>query len=202
MKKLLAIFICVALIGLNAKSQTKKPSKQPAKTVTSKPATTTSKPVSATSATTVSNVQNKATLGATPDYKTAIGLKFLYGLSLTAKHFLKEKHALEGIFTYRGFDGLGTQFGATIVYEYHNPINGVAGLKWYVGGGGHFQYFSFDDDNVEATTQFGAVGVLGLEYKFKGIPLAISADWQPIYLLNENSSFSAENGGIGIKYTF
>lgn len=55
---------------------------------------------------------------------------------------------------------------------------------------------------TDPITIFGVAGVLGLEYKFKGIPLAISADWQPIYLLNENSGFSAENGGIGIKYTF
>lgn len=197
MKKLLIILgLCATTIGVQA--QTKKPAKAPAKTSTAKPANT--KPATSVSAN--KPVQQQASFASTSDYKTAIGVKFLYGLSVTAKHFLKEKHALEGIFTYRGFDGLGSQFGATIAYEYHQPINGVPGLKWYVGGGGHFQYFSFDDNNVDATTLFGAVGVLGLEYKFKGIPLALSADWQPVYIFNENSGFSAENGGIGIKYTF
>ena len=194
MKKLFALF-GLAILMSYAQAQT---IKTPAKTSTTK----------TTGTKTVGNVPvarptpETSRLAATGDYKTAIGVKFLYGISLTAKHFLKEQHALEGIFNYRGFDGLGSQFGATIAYEYHNPIKGVPGLKWYVGGGGHFQYFSFDDDNVEASSLFGAVGVLGLEYKIKGIPLAISADWQPVYIFNENSGFSAENGGIGIKYTF
>lgn len=198
MKKLLTV-LCLAAAMSSAQAQTKKTAKVPAKPAGTK---TTGTPAPKPADQKPAQQATKTASLATGDYKTAIGVKFLYGLSVTAKHFLQEKHALEGIFTYRGFDGLGSQFGATIAYEYHNPIKGVTGLKWYVGGGGHFQYFSFDDANVEATTLFGAVGVLGLEYKFKGIPLAISADWQPVYIFNENSGFSAENGGIGIKYTF
>jgi hypothetical protein len=188
MKKIFTIILFA--VALNVSAQTKKPA---TKTV-AKP---TVKPTPVAKASTKPTTYNTS-----ENYHTAIGIKFLYGISLTAKHFLKEKHALEGIFTYRGFNGLGTQIGVSVAYEYHLPISGVQNLKWYVGGGGHFEYFSFDDDLVDPTTTVGALGVLGLEYKFKGIPIAISADWQPVFTFNSGGGFSAENGGIGVKYTF
>ena len=193
MKKILTIILCAVAINMSAQTR-KTPAKKPAtKTVTKSPL----KPAPVTKPSTKASSYSTA-----ENYNTAIGIKFLYGISLTAKHFLKEKHALEGIFTYRGFNGLGTQIGLSVAYEYHLPINGVQNLKWYVGGGGHFEYFSFDNDLVDPTTTIGALGVLGLEYKFKGLPIAISADWQPVFTFNSGGGFSAENGGIGVKYTF
>ncbi|TCD28573.1 hypothetical protein EZ456_04065 [Pedobacter psychrodurus] len=193
MKTIFTIILCALAINISA--QTKKtPVKKPAaKTVTKPAAKTTAVAKASTKPISYSTSNN---------YKTAVGVKFLYGISLTAKHFLKEKHALEGIFTYRGFNGLGTQIGVSVAYEYHQPINGAPNLKWYVGGGGHFEYFSFDDDLVDPATTIGALGVLGLEYKLKSIPIAISADWQPVFTFNSGGGFSAENGGIGVKYTF
>lgn len=193
MKTLITIILCAVTINISA--QTKKvPAKKPA-------AKTVAKPI--VKSVPIAKDNSKPTsYSASENYSTAIGVKFLYGISLTAKHFLKEKHALEGIFTYRGFNGLGTQIGISVAYEYHLPIKGVPNLKWYVGGGGHFEYFSFDDELVDPTTVFGALGVLGLEYKFKGIPIAVSADWQPVFTFTSGGGFSAENGGIGVKYTF
>ncbi len=193
MKTILMILLCAVAINISA--QTKKtPTKKPLTKTAAKPNVKLAPEVKAsTKADGYSTSKN---------YNTAIGVKFLYGISLTAKHFLKEKHALEGIFTYRGFNGLGTQIGISAAYEYHLPVNGVQNLKWYVGGGGHFEYFSFDDNLVDPTTTVGALGVLGLEYKFKGLPIAISTDWQPVFTFNSGGGFSAENGGIGVKYTF
>lgn len=146
-------------------------------------------------------------------YKTALGLKFLWGIALTGKHFFKEKHAVEAIFKYRGYTGVGADIGLGVLYEYHNDIKGVEGLKWYGGGGVYAGTFSFKDEISDYMDQygegsnfyFGLAGVLGLEYKIGSLPIAISADWQPSFQLKDtygSSGFSAESGGLGVKYTF
>ncbi|WP_214226069.1 hypothetical protein [Pedobacter sp. B4-66] len=146
-------------------------------------------------------------------YKTALGLKFLWGIALTGKHFFKEKHAVEAIFKYRGYTGVGADIGLGVLYEYHNDIKGIEGLKWYAGGGVYAGTFSFKDEISDYMDQygegsnfyFGLAGVLGLEYKIGSLPIAISADWQPSFQLKDtygSSGFSAESGGLGVKYTF
>jgi hypothetical protein len=141
-------------------------------------------------------------------YKTALGLKFLYGISFTVKHFINDKAALEAVIQYRSHSGVGKEFNFTGLYEYHGEIKGASGLRWYAGGGAYVGYFSYDNDQLEelvdesSTTTFGVAGTVGLEYKIKSLPIAISADWQPVYILNGNSGFAADNGGFGIKYTF
>ncbi|RZL36815.1 MAG: hypothetical protein EOP00_29140 [Pedobacter sp.] len=226
MKNLLFITLCFLSIGFAAQAQTKKPVKKtttttkktPTKTTTTSSKvtptkttattkTTTTKPIETDEKTGVkpavkSTKQTKANAGNTTSYKAAIGLKFIYGVALTGKVFISQNSALEGILKYNGAGGLGSNIAFSGLYEYHSPINGVDGLRWYVGGGGHVNYFSWKDSDVDAVTTFGVAGVLGLEYKFANLPLAISADWQPAYIISNPSGFSAENGGIGVKYTF
>lgn len=145
------------------------------------------------------------------NYNTALGIKFLYGIALTGKHFFTDKQAAEAIVRYNGMGGLGSDINLTALYEYHSTIIDVPGLKWYVGGGAYAGTFSFKDSDFipesdgTSNVYFGLSGVLGLEYRIKSLPIAISADWQPVYLLkdyDDNTGFGAENGGIGIKYTF
>jgi len=223
MKNLLFITLCFLCIGFTAQAQTKKPVKKTtttAKTTPKKATTsttkatatptttkTTAKPVETDEKTGVksaskSTKQTKSNAGNTTNYKAALGLKFIYGVALTGKVFIKENAALEGILKYNGAGGLGSNIAFTALYEYHAPIKGVDGLRWYLGGGGHVNYFSWKDSDVDAVTTFGVAGILGLEYKFANLPLAISADWQPAYIISSPSGFSAENGGIGVKYTF
>lgn len=202
------ITLCFLSIGFIAKAQTKKPVKKTTiapkttiakTTATTKPITTDEK--TGVKAASKSAKQNKAN-AVNYNYKAAIGLKFIYGVSLTGKVFIKENSALEGIFRYNNAGGLGRNIAFTGLYEYHAPIKGVDGLRWYVGGGGHVNYFSWKDSNADAVTTFGVAGIVGLEYKFANLPLAVSADWQPAYIISSPSGFFAENGGIGIKYTF
>lgn len=216
MKNLLVITLCFLSIGFVAQAQTKKPVKKTTTTAKTTPAKTT--PTTSTTKTTTKPVetdektgvkpanksakQTKTNAGNTTSYKAALGLKFIYGVALTGKVFIKENAALEGILRYNGAGGLGSNIAFTGLYEYHAPIKGVDGLRWYLGGGGHVNHFSWKDSDADAVTTFGVAGVLGLEYKFANLPLAISADWQPAYIISSPSGFSAENGGIGIKYTF
>ncbi len=138
----------------------------------------------------------------TESYKTAIGLKFIYGVSLTGKFFINKKGALEAIVRYNNAGGFGSNIALTGLYLQHNEINAVDGLRWYYGGGGYINHFSWADKDVESVNTFGIACALGLKYKFKNFPIAISADWLPSYEINQNLGISAQNGGLGIKYTF
>jgi len=222
MKNLLVITLCFLSIGFIAKAQTRKPVKKtttttkitPTKNATTTTTTTTPAKTAATNNTKTtksetdektgvkSAKQTKTNAGNTISYKAAIGLKFIYGVALTGKVFISKNSALEGILKYNGAGGLGSNIAFTGLYEYQSPINGVDGLQWYIGGGGHVNYFSWKDNNIDGVTSYGVAGILGLEYKFGKLPLALSADWQPGYLISPDSGFSAENGGVGIKYTF
>lgn len=196
--------VTLSIVGISAQAQTKKPVKKQAKTTPVKTVPKTTEAVKTEKAPVKSTNQaaKQNNNAGNTSYKVAIGLKFIYGVSLTGKFFISEKSALEGILRYNGAGGLGSNIAFSGLYEYHEPIKGVNGLRWYIGGGGHVNYFSYKDNNEDAVTTFGVAGIVGLEYKFAKLPLAISADWQPGYMISTSSGFSAENGGIGVKYTF
>jgi len=220
MKKIFMIQMALCLILSAAQAQTKKNTKAKApvkKTTTVKTTTKAPEKVPAKKEVLAENKQETIAMptakpksaGQAPDYKTAIGVKFLYGIGVTVKHFFTEKHALEGIFRYRSFSGLGSDIDLTALYEYHGKFNGLPELKWYGGGGIYAGNFSLDNDfgyvGDQSFFYAGVAAVLGLEYKFKNTPLAISADWQPVYVVKDSynmSGFGADNGGFGLKYTF
>lgn len=214
MKKIATILsIMIIALSLQTQAQTRKTKAKPKRAVTTTTATTTTTvkkaeaPKAEVKAVAVSTPK-KAIVQTDDYYKTALGVKFLYGISLTAKHFISDKAALEAVIQYRHHSGVGSEFNFTGLYEYHGKIAGASGLRWYAGGGAYAGYFSFDNDALNdlvddsSNFTFGVAGVVGLEYKIKGAPLAISADWQPIYIINGNSGLATDNGGIGIKYTF
>ncbi|MET4081884.1 hypothetical protein ABIB40_001835 [Pedobacter sp. UYP30] len=221
MKNLFIILVSLLTItGSSLYAQTKKPVK---KAKTTKTIHTTKKPIRKSNTSTSpskivktpvspvvdtkpnafasSGKQTKST-PAKNGYKTAVGLKFIYGVSLTGKFFIKDDAAIEAIVRYNGAGGFGSNIALTALYEYHGDIKGVDGLRWYIGGGAFANYFSWKDIDAPSVTTYGVSAVAGLEYKFAKLPIAISADWLPGYVISNNIGFSAENGGVGIKYTF
>ena len=134
------------------------------------------------------------------DYKTAIGVK-VYPGAVTVKHFLNANTAVEGL-GYLSADG----FRVTGLYELHYDINGVEGLKWYVGAGGHVGIWSDAWKNKYPTREGGLAigidGVIGLDYKITGVPLNLSFDWQPSFNIIGYNYFEGGWGGLGIRYTF
>jgi hypothetical protein len=134
------------------------------------------------------------------EYRTAIGAKFWPG-ALTVKHFIQDNRALEGVayFWNHGFRFTG-------LYEVHGDINGAPGLKWYVGPGAHIGWYNkgywrndhyYDDGDAS----FGVDGVLGLDYKINGAPIALSLDINP-YVEFLHGAYVDVWGGLGIKFTF
>jgi hypothetical protein len=134
------------------------------------------------------------------DYQTAVGVKFWPG-AITVKHFIGDNRALEGLANFwdRGFRFTG-------LYEIHGDINGAPGLKWYVGPGAHLGWYNgawahngyvYRDGGLS----LGVDGVLGLDYKINGAPIALSLDIQP-FLELANHVYINTWGGLGIRYTF
>ncbi|MBY0480477.1 MAG: hypothetical protein K2Q21_03905 [Chitinophagaceae bacterium] len=133
-------------------------------------------------------------------YTTALGLK-MYPGALSVKHFFAPGKAVEGL-AFISQDG----FRITGLYEIHNSLGSVEGLKWYIGGGGHMGIWSdrwktqYPDRNANAS--IGVDGVLGLDYKIKGAPINVSFDWQPSFNFIGYNYFESAWGGLGIRYTF
>jgi hypothetical protein len=128
------------------------------------------------------------------EYKTALGVKFYPG-SVSLKHFIKPNAAVEGLgyFWNRGFRVTG-------LYEFHNDINGVEGLKWYVGPGAHVGFYN---SKYGGGSSVGVDGVVGLDYKFTEAPVNLSVDWQPSFEFNgAYDGFSGNWGGLAIRYVF
>jgi hypothetical protein len=49
----------------------------------------------------------------------------------------------------------------------------------------------------------GIDGVVGLDYKFKKLPLNVSLDWQPsLELITPGAEFQAGRGGIAVRFAF
>ncbi|MBC7887409.1 MAG: hypothetical protein H7Z13_05925 [Ferruginibacter sp.] len=140
-------------------------------------------------------------------YTTALGVKVYPGsggAAVTIKHFVNKAIALEAL-------GYAWERGgrATGLLEFHWDIPAAPGLKWYVGPGVHVGFYNdkyYNDirDGKGSYVSAGLDGVIGLDYKFKNIPLNLSADWQPSYDFGNERyhGFGGDFGGIAARYTF
>jgi hypothetical protein len=135
--------------------------------------------------------QNKTTNSMT--YKTGVGLKIWDGGGITLKTFISDKKALEFI---GFFNGNGTR--VTGLYEIHGDLSTEGNLKWYAGPGAHVGFYKVS--NVTKTV-IGVDGVIGLDYKFKELPLNLSLDWQPSFEIGKGYGFTGAFFGLSVRYT-
>ncbi len=130
-------------------------------------------------------------------YKKAIGIKFPVGTGLSYKKFITPKAAME-------FQALYARehFRLSGLYEFHFPFAKAEGLSWYVGPGAHLGFYKNEfQKSYNSRMDIGIDGVLGLDYKFNGIPINVSLDWQPSVSFSGNSGTNAAYGGVAIRYT-
>ena len=127
-------------------------------------------------------------------YKTAVGLRLgpntpAVSAGITGKYFLNEKAAVEAI--------LGVNNGLSIcgLYEIHFPIDAVKNLQWFAGAGAYVSFRS-------GSSNLGAAGIIGLDYKFEEIPLNISLDWKPELNIISKIGFESSGLGFSARYTF
>ncbi len=125
-------------------------------------------------------------------YKDAVGIRLGSTVpaiknGITYKHFIGN-NALEGILSF------GDGVGLCGLYEIHKPLS-TENLQWLIGFGG---YVGFNN----TTTNVGAAGIIGLDYKFSQIPLNLTLDWKPELNIVSKVGFEAAGVGFSARFTF
>jgi hypothetical protein len=156
------------------------------------------------------SAQEKTQSGTGYEYSNTIGVRLGETSGISYKHIFDKGNAFEGIISFWPYT-----VGATGLYEKHLQTL-VPGLRWYFGGGGHFNiggyrrtYYRYHGDYNTAYTYHsnafaaGVDGIIGVEYKFKWIPLALSTDIKPYTEINNYGTVNmAIDPGIGVKFTY
>ena len=147
--------------------------------------------------------------GSATDYVNAVGVRvnpWLVGA--TFQHFFTENHAFETIASTNVSRRTNVTF--TALYEYHFDL-GDTPLRMYAGGGVHvgvYDRWDYDRDRYwkhgdGSYATPGVDGIIGLEYKFKKIPLVISGDLKPyVNFVGGTHHIGEEIGGASARYTF
>lgn len=136
-------------------------------------------------------------------YNTGIGLRAGVGNGITVKHFLTEKGAIEGILHSR-WRGLVI----TGLYEVHNDIREVRGLRWFYGGGAHVGTWNANRGNTpwgepnRSYTVIGLDGIIGLDYKFTDAPVNLSLDYKPAFNISGYNGWWGDEVALSIRFTF
>lgn len=130
-------------------------------------------------------------------YKTAIGLRTGTSLGASIKHFISKPGAFEGILDVDLVKHDEIKIKATGLYEYHFDVN-VDGLYVYAGAGASAGVHVSGLYSKEFMMGIDLIG--GAEYKFKNVPLALSADWNPRIQLISNPGIKIPNFGFTIRY--
>ena len=89
-----------------------------------------------------------------------------------------------------GGGGVGVEALWDFVYR---PLGNIP-MNWYMGAGPS-AYLGND-------FLLGASGELGLSYKIPDVPISISADWRPTFILVDTSTFAGDRFGLNLRYVF
>ncbi len=139
-------------------------------------------------------------------YKTGIGLRGGFTSGLTIKHFVTKTAAIEGI--------IGTRYNGvslTGLYEWHTGrALEASGLAFEYGFGARAGFYNgkyyqernsnfyYSDRNYSVIS---LVGIVGLEYKFKGAPITLGFDVLPYIDLSYQGN-NYFDGSVALRYTF
>lgn len=143
------------------------------------------------------------TVNAQQDYKTALGVRLsssnaMQNNSVSFKQFITDRTAIEALFTF------GDPLALGALAEFHRPLS-AAGLTYFYGAGGYIGFVKTYNTNTQKTStdpNFGAQGVIGLDYKFANIPLNISLDWKPELNIVNDINFEPAAVGFTARFTF
>jgi len=137
------------------------------------------------------------------NYKTALGVRLsssnaMQNNSISIKQFINQKTAIEGLFTF------GDPLALGAMVEFYKPLT-PEGLSWFYGGGGYIAFVKKVNVATQKSTtdpNFGAQGIVGLDYKFNNIPLNISLDWKPELNIVSDINFEPAAIGFSARFTF
>jgi hypothetical protein len=132
-------------------------------------------------------------------YQTAIGGRLGFFSGFSAKRFINDQHALEGLMSFRW-----TGFVFTGLYEYQQPMRDIENLDWFVGGGGHIGFwadgYKYDDHYYESGGNLGIDLIGGFEYHFKTAPITLGIDLKPAFNIVGHNHWRGNGFGITVRY--
>ena len=136
--------------------------------------------------------QTESSSESSSSYKDAVGIRLGSTVpaiknGITYKHFIGN-NAVEGILSF------GDGVGICGLYEIHKPLS-TQNLQWLIGFGG---YVAFNN----STSNVGAAGIIGLDYKFSQVPLNLTLDWKPELNIVSKVGFEASGVGFSARFTF
>lgn len=137
------------------------------------------------------------------DYKSALGVRLsssaaMVNNSVSFKQFISEKTAIEALFSF------GDPLALGAMLEFHKPLS-AAGLSYFYGAGGYISFIKTTNVNTGKTSSdpnFGAQGIIGLDYKFNNVPLNLSLDWKPELNIVSDINFEPAAIGLTARFTF
>lgn len=132
-------------------------------------------------------------------FEFAAGVRAGYPNGLTAKLFLSDAGAVEGIAHFY----FGGGVGVTGLYEHHIEILQVPALNFFFGGGLSTTAYNGSVDNIDPYVAVGIEGITGVEYTFEDFPLNVSVDVKPtVNVIGfENTPF-LPSAGVSARYIF
>ncbi len=109
--------------------------------------------------------------------------------------------AIDGIFSTGQFSRIhadvsfgGGGVGIDALWDFlYRPLGDEA-FYWYAGAG----VFTFIGDNFD----LGIIGEIGLEYRFKAVPIALGLDWRPYLKIIDETKFGADGFGLNVRWVF
>ena len=108
--------------------------------------------------------------------------------------------AIDGIINTSKFSRIHADFsvgngvGIDALWDFIYQPLGEEAFNWYVGAGPYMQ--------IDDPFWFGVAGEIGLEYRFKGAPVAIGVDWRPKLSIVESTDLHFEGFGFNLRYVF
>ncbi|MBN2742844.1 hypothetical protein LX69_01917 [Breznakibacter xylanolyticus] len=126
------------------------------------------------------------------------------GSEISYQHGLSRKTRFEADLGWRNSKYYDA-FCLTGVHQWVFPIE--SGFQWFVGVGGQFGSWSWDDKYYNGNDDDGMwiaiAGQIGIEYQFSEVPLQIGIDARPnIGVVNSNSELGNWDVALSIRYCF
>lgn len=133
------------------------------------------------------------------NYVQAIGVRGGIYSGVNYKRFLGNSVAIEAIVTkpWKALELTG-------LIELHNPIGRSINFFVVYGIGAHVGNYDarYTRHSTGKYMVIGGDGVIGIEYEFNRVPIALGVDWKPYLNLIGSTGFFTDGGGISFRYTF
>jgi hypothetical protein len=137
------------------------------------------------------------------DYNTMIGVTGGTNVGGTVKQFFTAQGAAD-LLVYNRWKG----WVGALLYEHHMDIREFYGLEWYVGGGGHYGFWTAKKGTppwVDKSTQdykvYGVDAIIGLEYNINRSNFYFGFYWKPAINFQSYAGFWEDDAAFTLRYS-